>query len=175
MNRALIATLFILLFAASCRKADAGPAGQNGTNGTNGNANVHGTILTATGTSWQWDPVNDREFCVLTDSTIDNGIYDSGTVEVFQQTGNASWIALPYSFAPQGAPYTLAWYYMYSVGSLSVYAQASNQTQVNLTGIDQYFKVVSISAGVRRANPHTNWRDYEAVMKVVDNAPAAGR
>ena len=153
MKKLLLFALSALFIFAACKKGDTGATGANGNNGTNGNANVQGKVLTANGNDWQWDPFNSRNLIVLTDSEITEAIYDSGSVEIYQQTGAAAWLTLPYAFQPAGAPYTLNWYCMHSVGSVIIYAQASDMSHIDLSGTTNYFKVVCIAAGVHKADP----------------------
>jgi len=172
MKKMLLLTLSAALFFTACKKGDTGAAGTNGTNGTNGNANVEGAVLTANGSDWQWDPVNSRNLIVLADSEITQAIYDSGSVEIYQQTGAAAWLTLPYSFQPTGAPYTLNWYCMHSVGSIIIYAQASDMSHVDLSSTTNYFKVVCIAAGVHKQNPATHTIHHDLQPQPPNDAPA---
>lgn len=171
MKKLPLFALSVALLLTACKKGDTGPTGANGTNGTNGNANVQGTVLTANGNDWQWDPFNSRNLIVLTDSEITEAIYDSGSVEIYQQTGAAAWLTLPYSFQPAGAPYTLNWYCMHSVGSVIIYAQASDMSHIDMSGTTNYFKVVCIASGVHKATPATHGI-YHDLQPLVASAPA---
>ena len=175
MKKTIFKTAVVLLTAIitiSCSKDGAtGPAGAtgmagtngaNGTNGTNGNANVIGTnTVSVLPSNWINNGGSTSWSTTLTAPAITQAIVDKGTVSVFFQLGT-EWVALPYS-NPQNHYFTN---YGFSLGMVEINISTEAGYILTSPGTN-IFRVVTISASNKMANPNTNWKDYNQVKEVL--------
>ena len=167
---------FLMLIATlgSCQKGDtgatgaAGQNGTNGTNGTNGNANVVAGSLTVDPSNWTWNTANDWYVCAVTDSAVNADIVSSGSVLAFlQNIAYENWYALPYSFA-DNSTVSIYFAYNYFLYTVNLTFQFSNQAQASSIATYNY-KIVCITSEQRKANPNTNWNDYNSIKAALGN------
>ena len=174
---------FLMLIATlgSCTKGskgDTGPQGPaganglNGTNGANGNANVHSGTVTLYASDWTYNSGQWEYYSAVTDADITNDVVDNGMVAAFIQSSTGIWEAMPYTYyytATQSYMYTFQYY----SGGLTFFFEVSDNSTFTLGTVT--FKVVTIGGATRRANPNTNWNNYDEVMAVVNAASPATR
>ena len=168
-----VTAAFLMLIATlgSCQKGDTGAAGANGTNGTNGtngNANVQSGTVAITASNWTWDASGSYYYCTVTDSSVTQDIVKSGAVEVFlQASGGNGWVAIPSSVTSSS---TVSDYFNfdYALYEVEFILEFSNQAQASSIASYNY-KVVCIAASQRKANPNTNWHDYESIKAAMGN------
>ena len=143
---------------------DTGPQGPQGATGADGNANVKtGTVL-INPSSWNWNAPTLSNYVNINDPDITASIVSSGMVSVFFSTSSGTWIALP-TTTYSGS--TLINYgYGYSLSTVTISVTSSSGTSLTFNPIT--FKVVAIASSIRKANPNTDWNNYEQVQKIID-------
>lgn len=163
-NRTLTLILFVGLFLIGCTKE--GKQGEPGTNGQNGNANVKSISLVAS--SWLWDSSSSTRYYVwsgIPELTYDIASY--GAVHLYQlnSAGNG-YLQLPIT-APISSGIVESDFYQYGTGTLSVYIQNSNLSDPLLQiPTPTKYKLVTISASAKVANPDLDYSNYDAVAKL---------
>lgn len=162
------ATLILALSIASCKKqGPVGPTGSQGPQGPQGNANVQGGTATV---NFVWNASTSYGTADMDYNAITQSIVDNGAVLCFMSNGNGGWIALPYTdYSTTGV--SISYYFVYSVGAVRVYfsEQDLNNTYMPTSAT---FKVVAIAAAQKQAHRNTNWKNYDEVMAVVNEAKA---
>lgn len=186
MKKMIIMAVSLLVLASSCTKTGPtgpqgtagtngtngsngtnGADGANGTNGVNGNANVVAGFGNIAAADWLWSASAYYDYVTLNDAQITSAIASNGAVCVFLQNGS-SYLPLPYTYINSSVGNY--WSFFYTTGSITFTYQRSDLVNVNPGA--QYFKVVCIAASQRAAHPHTNWKNYDEVMAVVDENKA---
>ena len=151
------------LTLTSCKKGDTGPAGPAGTNGTNGNANVKSKTIFVAGSEWINTPGQSTVTKLVTEITTD--IVNNGAVLVYIDNGSNNWSAIPTTVAdPSGLVLTFG--YDIEPGKLILSTTVNaNVTLTAATFSNTNFRIVTIAASGRVANPNLNYNDYNAVKK----------
>lgn len=160
-----LALILISVFS-SCTKE--GKQGEPGTNGQNGNSNVHSEILTAG--SWVWDSGSGTRYSTWTGiSSLTYDIASYGGVYLYQaNSSNNGYFQLPIT-APVSAGVVESDYYEYGQGTIVVYIQNSNLTDpIAQIQNPAKYKLVTISASARLANPNVDYSNYEEVKERFD-------
>jgi hypothetical protein len=162
-------TIFLLslvtLFFSACKKeGPPGPAGKDG------NANVIASN-TLTLSNWSTDYDDGTEFNYSSGilwSAITQDIKDNGVVMMyFHGNTTTNWTALPYSESGNG--YSDALNFVVATGQVTFsYEGFDNSGSVGASALNGYFtvRIVAIPSAVRKANPHLNLNDYQAVKVV---------
>ena len=139
-----------LLMLNSCSKQ--GPAGPEG------NANVIGESPFTVST---WSFTSNVYSATLSDNNITDDVVSGGIVEIYKQYPDGSWTNLPdingitstvYNFYPQGFVISI----LNSDGSAPAAPGAIT------------FRVVVVPSSVRKANPNTNWKNYNEAIAAVN-------
>ncbi|MBE2289152.1 MAG: collagen-like protein [Chitinophagaceae bacterium] len=170
MSKTSILLLALSLTFSSCVKGPKGdtgpqgPAGTNGVNGTNGNANVKTGTATILPGDWGFDGSTGLNTVDISYAAITADIVSTGTVSVFFTNTSGNWVGLPYTI--WGSP-SVTINYAYKVGLVSLSVQNTNLTA---QGLSIQVKIVAISSAQMKANPKANWKDYNEVMAIVNNA-----
>jgi len=146
---------------AGCQKGekgDPGPAGSNGANGTDGvdgNANVIGTNTVIVS---NWNMTGSFYTAEITASGITQDIVNTGLVSVFIKYGSY-WYSLPDINGKNSTSYG------FSVGKVELFNQNSDYSVPVYPG-SLTFRIVIISSTRIRANPGTDWNDYNEISSV---------
>lgn len=174
MKKTSLIVLLAALSLTACKKAEKGATGPKGDTGAQGiqgvpgNANVHAGKATLNLSNWGWDATNKTNFANITDADITQDVKDNGTITVFASTTDGSWVALPYTYN-ETSSVVVSLGYSYNVGAIRLGLIHSDGTN----NVDPYtnctFKIVAISGAKKKANPATNWNNYNEVMQVISN------
>ncbi len=155
--------LFTLIIFSSCTKE--GKQGDPGVNGADGNANVKSVGLTTS--TWYWDSTSSTRYYVwngITNLTYDIASY--GSVHLYQLNSTEDgYFQLPIT-APISAGVVESDYYEYGQGTIAVYIQNSNLSDpLGQISTPTNYKLVTISASARVANPNVDYTNYNEVAK----------
>lgn len=165
MNK-ITASLFILalLFVASCKKGDTGPAGEPGKDGS---SNVTATTYSI----GSWTNGSSFWYADLTVPALTASNHDLAAVQVFFSTNNGTnWIALPYT-AVSSTNYFME--YVTGVNLVEVqwiYNGVGNGSSPNsFYGTTIYIKVVVIPPGMKKPGINTNnYHELKAAYNLKD-------
>ncbi len=159
----LVASLICTTSFIGCQKGNTGPTGASG---ANGNTNVHSYTFTVNTLDWLVAQKG-YYYADIPFSQITQDIVDNGTVSMFYSLNSTgtNWIALPSAIVTS----TLSLYYgfNYSLGNIRVYAENSTNGIITFPN-PTYYKSVIISGTLRKLNPHTNWNNYNEVIKLIN-------
>ena len=162
-NLTVLIILAFVTISSGCTKE--GKQGEPGTNGQNGNSNVHSVILTAG--SWVWDSGSGTRYSTWTGiSSLTYDIASYGGVYLYQaNSSNNGYYQLPIT-APVSAGVVESDYYEYGQGTIVVYIQNSNLTDpIAQIPSPAKYKLVTISASARSANPNVDYSNYDDVKE----------
>lgn len=148
----LASSLFVF---TGCVKT--GPPGPQGAQGPQGNANVIGSDPF---TVSSWSKTGNTYSADFSSGDITPAIVDLGIVSIFKKYGTNEWSPLP---DINGKTSTVFNFYD---NGFSIYIQNSDGTDPGFPG-SVTFRMVVISSSLRQANPNTDWRNYNEVMKVL--------
>jgi hypothetical protein len=139
-----------------------GPTGPTGPAGQNGNANVIGSGKTFTVNNWQYSTTNNYYYASFSDPDITSDVVDGGIVEMFRlYTSNNHWANLPDINGNTSIVFD------FGLNAFTIYVQAlDGSVPANPGSIT--FRDVVITPSQRQANPNTDWKNYNQVMKVVN-------
>ncbi len=149
-----------LTLASCAKKGDIGPAGPAG---TNGNANVKSKTIFVAGSEWINTPGASTVTKIVSEITTD--IVNNGAVMVYVDNGGNNWSALP-ATATGTTGLIVTFGYDIEPGKLILNAGVNaNVTLTASTFGNTNFRIVTIAASGRMANPNLNYNDYNAVKK----------
>ncbi|MBX2907134.1 MAG: hypothetical protein KF744_13900 [Taibaiella sp.] len=149
----------VLIFSG-CTKT--GPPGPQGVQGPQGNANVIGSDP-FTVSLWSQDGNSYRADFNSSDITAD--IVDRGIVSVFKSYGTSSnpeWSPLP---DINGNVSTV---FNFRDGAFTIWVANTDGTVTSFPG-SLTFRMVVVAPALKQANPNTDWKNYNEVMRVLHN------
>jgi hypothetical protein len=157
MKHTIIASLLggIILLGSCTKTGPQGPAGRDG------NANVLGSNPVAI-TQWTQTAGTNYWIASLADADITTNVVNTGLVEVYHQYGT-EWSPLPDIIG------TTSYVFNFYAGGVDIYYQESDGLLPTNPG-SQTFRLVIIPSSARKANPNTNWKDYNATMAALKSS-----
>jgi hypothetical protein len=157
--KSLLLFIFLLSFTACTINESPVPGPQ----GPPGNANVISTEPIVLNT-WFYNSQFNWYASSINMPEITADVVNSGVVMVYRQltTGqNPSWIPLPDTYA------NVTTNFDFSIGNLTVYSfRVNNTTPIAPTGM--VVRIVVIPASYLKANPNTNWQNYQETKTVLN-------
>jgi hypothetical protein len=155
-----------LLMLNSCYQT--GPVGPMGPPGPQGNANVKGADP-FTVSSWALTSTGDAYVASFTDPDVTQAVSDHGVVDIFlYYPTDGTWRSLPDIIS--GTQF----FSRFSTGGFDIYYGNIDGSTPTFPGT-WTFRSVVIAPSLKQAHPNTNWKDYNEVMKVLnENNVSAG-
>jgi len=140
-----------------------GATGATGPQGPQGNANV---IPSAPFTVSSWSASGATYTASFTSNDITSDIVDNGMVMVYKSYGTSGaprWSPLP---DVDGNVSTVFDFYD---GGFQIYVQTSDGSMPPFPG-SVTFRMVVVSSALRKANPNTDWKNYEQAMAAIQGS-----
>jgi hypothetical protein len=153
----MLAAGSLILFNSCTRTGPQGPAGPQG---AQGNANVLGSNP-FTVNSWAYSTSEVAYVATFNDADITTAVADRGVVEIYLLYPDGTWRALP--DVVNGTQF----FFRFSAGGFDIYYANVDGSTPSFPPTAT-FRTVVISPSQRQANPNTNWKNYNQVMKVVN-------
>ncbi|MGP8215270.1 MAG: hypothetical protein ACLQQ4_06885 [Bacteroidia bacterium] len=154
-----------LLFASCSKDGATGPAGPTGTAGANGVANISSTIYNVPTADWGASITGYGYEDTIKDAAIKNA--DSDAVEVFIEPVTGYFLNLS-----SNNVYTNGDEMNFTVATGKVDLFYITSPAHSIVPPTSNFKVVVIPPTVIRQYPNTNWKDYAAIMAIMDKQTA---
>lgn len=152
-----------MLLFSNCTKT--GPVGPQGPRGYDGNANVIGENSFSV-SSWSYSTNEVAYVASFDDPNITNDVANYGLVMIYMQYANGTWRNLP--DVVNGTMFSFVFYQ----GGFDILYTNVNGTTPSFPGT-QTFRAVIVPSSVRKANPNTDWNNYDAAIKALKSTPAA--
>ncbi len=148
-----------LMTLNSCKKDD--DSGYQ-PKGNYGNTDMNTTLLT--NAQWGWDATQLWSYSTWNNiSYLTADVVNSGSVLLYEDEGGGSYAAVPYSLN-LGGGVTLNVFYTFAAGTVTVYAAASDDSNLNPTNGGTY-KLVCLSKAAKIAHPNVDYKNYNEVKK----------
>jgi hypothetical protein len=155
----LAGSLFLI---SSCSKR--GPTGPQGPQGPQGNANVVGSDPFNV-TVWSYSSAENAYFASFTDNDITSAVAAHGVVEIFlYYPGDGTWRNLPDIYNGTQV------YFRFSQGGFEIYYGNVDGSTPSAPAGTWTFRTVVIAPAFKEAHPNTNWKNYNEVMSVMNEA-----
>ncbi len=156
----------VLIFSGCTKTGPPGPQGVQGPQGPQGNANVIGSDP-FTVSAWSKD--GNTYYAQFNSPDISKNIAEYGVVSMFKYYDlgfGEEWSPLP---DINGNVSTVFNFY---TNGFTIYVQNTDGTTTAHPG-SQTFRMVTIAPALKQAHPNTDWRNYQQVMKVLNEKTEA--